>query len=113
MTKWTLSNCAPALSSRCESGAAIEVLHLPWHTELFTFEGAIHDVIAGGGSGKPGFKLKCKALGENIADECTAVAATAMTNTVGGVAAAFTKEKFGCLLGRENRANSKAAKRFS
>ena len=98
MTQWTISNCSPVFSSHCESEAAIEALHLPWHTELAVVEGAIRNVITNGGKGTPLYKLKCKASGTNITDECP-VPNMAMTNTKSGVTATFEKEKFSCVAG--------------
>ncbi len=101
MTKWTMSNCAGTAHSSCEgTGETIEALHLPWHTELAYVEGRTREVITANGKGTPGFKLKCKALGSNITDECVAVPSTNMTNTKSGVTAAFDGERFTCSLGR-------------
>ena len=91
-TSWTISKCTPA--AHCESAASIEAVHLPWHTELFVDEGTLGNMPMTG-SGIPGFKLKCKALGETIADEC-AVPASTVTNTKSGVSSVFYSTKFSC-----------------
>jgi hypothetical protein len=88
VTEWTPSKCVKTSGGRCESAEAIEALNLPWHTELVFSEGKTREVITSGGKGTPGFKLKCKAAGETIADECP-VASPTMKNTENGVSETF------------------------
>jgi hypothetical protein len=97
ITKWTASECVS--TEKCESAMAIEALHLPWHTELAFVEGTVRELITGSGKGMPGFKLKCKALGETVEDECLRVPLATLTNTVSGVTAALDGEKISCTEG--------------
>ena len=94
MTKWTLSGCHDIRG--CEGASSIEALDLPWHSELYTVEGAIQNWTGSGTGGKPGFKFSCTALGEKFTAECNWVPVSTLTNTLAGVTSAFDREGKSC-----------------
>jgi hypothetical protein len=54
----------------CQAGASqtVEAVHLPWHTELVTFEGGLGNKIT---TAEPEWKIKCKLTdGENLTETC-------------------------------------------
>jgi hypothetical protein len=94
----TMSNCVPSGSSNCErTGASIEAINLPWHTELATIEGALTDDLAT----SAGLKLKCEVAGfGTVTDECKALPGPRMKNTSSTtVTAEFEGVRFTCSLG--------------
>jgi hypothetical protein len=99
-TSWTMSGCSSVSGSACTSEASMEALDVPWRTELFTSEGAVHDLAAENGKGKPGFKFKCKTVAGIVTDECRMIPTPTITNITGGVTEAFNDEKFTCSQGR-------------
>jgi hypothetical protein len=101
VTKLTTTSCA-GLESCKKTGESIAItpLNLPWHTELATVGGALHDVLVSGGKGTPGFKVECKVVGLKVEDECSGTLSATLTNGESGVTAAFNKsEKLTCAFG--------------
>ncbi len=97
VTKWTSSKCVSL--KICESsGITVEAVHLPWHAEVITIEGATHYVLTSGGHGEPGYKMGCKVLGVAVTSECTAsTLSTSTTNGSSGLTATFlASEKLTC-----------------
>lgn len=89
----TLSECTTVSHTECEgAGATLEARYLPWTTTLARVEGLITDEV----TGTAGFKLKCKALGTEVTDECLAVPGLTTTNTKTGVSGAFRDEGISC-----------------
>ncbi len=97
VTKWTSSKCVSL--KICESsGITMEAVHLPWHAEVITIEGATRYVLTSGGHGEPGYKMGCKVLGLVVTSECTAsTLSTSTTNGSSGLTATFlASEKLAC-----------------
>jgi hypothetical protein len=104
VTEWTSSGCVGkfAESGVCEKNkyTTLEAVNLPWHTELFTEAGVVHDVLENGGKGAPAYKMTCVVLGIHEEDQCTGGLNLALTNVAGGVSAAFNAtEKLNCTRG--------------
>ena len=68
--------------------------------ELFFGRPTVGGLIVGGGSGTPGFTLKCEVNGlRGTTDKCEGVPTLSLTNnTEHGVFAAFEREGFYCSL---------------
>ncbi len=68
----------------CENVEEITAKNLPWQTEVYESGKEIRDNLKSGGSGEPGWRLKCKTLGGVKSDECLAeaglVPSTLLTN---------------------------------
>jgi hypothetical protein len=60
------------LEGACKAGEVeeIEAVDLPWQTELFETEGRVLTKIESGGSGEPGWKVKCNTLLGSKTDTC-------------------------------------------
>ena len=102
ITKLTLSECATIKTCQ-KSEITAEPVNLPWHTELVSIEGTLHDKLVSGGSGTPGINVKCKVLGIKIEDKCSGTLGTTTSNTSEGVTAAFSaSEKLNCAIGGSN-----------
>ncbi len=103
VTSWTVSNCAAVTGCEKSTGTqkdTIEPLHLPWATELVTVEGQLREVAVNGGSGTPGFDLRCLELGELSNDECFGTINLTPKNVTGGISAEFgAGEKLKCAAG--------------
>jgi hypothetical protein len=100
VTKFTLSSCIGIINkeehNKCET-TTVETVHLPWDSELVT-SGAIHDVMESGGSGTPGFTMKCTVVGITETLKCTGVINPVVTNGSTGVTATFVPgEKLTCI----------------
>lgn len=57
-------------NNACQAGSSqtVEALHLPWHTELVTFESGLGNKIT---TAEPEWKIKCKLTdGENLTETC-------------------------------------------
>ena len=100
ITKIKLSKCERSIESECKGEYSLEATNLPWHTELFSGRSTVGDLISSGGSGRPGFTLKCEVNGlRGTTDKCEGVPTLSVTNnTERGVFAAFESERFHCSL---------------
>ncbi|HEV3319690.1 MAG TPA: S53 family peptidase [Solirubrobacteraceae bacterium] len=96
VSSWTASKCVPKNGTCLHS--SVEALGLPWYSELISVEGTLRDVIASGGKGLPGYKIKCE--GES-ADECVGNTTMAAENHPEGVTTIFDSrsEKLTCTHG--------------
>lgn len=101
VTEWTYSNCTgTVLKETCQSPVSIQAVNLPWHSELVTVGGVTHDIMTSGGSGTPGYKMRCtEKIGGKVLDECTGTPTLTTTDGEKGVSAAFTSEKLNCTKG--------------
>jgi hypothetical protein len=103
VSKLTLSSCV-GLPGCESSGATASALNLPWHTELSSVEGTLHDKLVSGGKGTPEIKFLCKVLRVKVEDTCSGTFDTIVTNVTGGVNAAFNaSEKLTCSIGGSNK----------
>ncbi|HEY3830422.1 MAG TPA: hypothetical protein VGL57_14610 [Solirubrobacteraceae bacterium] len=67
-------------NNACQAGASqtVEAVHLPWHTELVTFEGGLGNKIT---TAEPEWKVKCKlASGENLTETCEIYSTASLKN---------------------------------
>lgn len=79
VTAVTASSCVG--KTWCESAkpSSLTAVNLPWHTELAIVEGTPREKLSSGGSGAPGFKMKCKVLGLASEDTCTGNVSPSLT----------------------------------
>ncbi|HEY3829464.1 MAG TPA: hypothetical protein VGL57_09735 [Solirubrobacteraceae bacterium] len=102
LTTLPFSGCSAQQSNlTCEvSKEPMVALSLPWHTELQTIGGAVHDVIVNSSKEAPKLKASCVFLGIRVTYECSGSVAPAMTNGSSGVTATFAaSEKLVCTEG--------------
>jgi hypothetical protein len=100
VTAIAMSNCTAGQECEKTGKASLTAQNLPWHTELATVEGVLHDVLVSSGKGTPKFKLECRIIaGIKAEDECSGNISTLVTNGVSGVTAAYNKnEKLTCAI---------------
>jgi hypothetical protein len=97
--------CTYLHGAPCEEAIEVEPTHLPWATQLATINNLLRNEFKSGGSGAPGWKIKCtKQGGEKRTEECPAskstTASTALMNVTGGVKATFDSgSSFLCNIG--------------
>lgn len=79
------------------AGPVVEAINTRWNTELSGVGTVVHDKVVNGGSGAPGFKIRCTLTG--TIDTCTGTIDTTTTNSPSGVSAAIQPtEKLNCSL---------------
>jgi hypothetical protein len=98
ITTLTATSCTSRSTEKtygCKDGlqhpAGVVAVHLPWRTELVVVGKTVHERIVSGGSGTPGFKLKCwiEALSSYGEEECVGTLGASITNTESGFTTAF------------------------
>lgn len=101
VSKLTTTNCTgTSACEKTETSTSITALNLPWHTELVSVGGSLHEQITSGGKGAPAFKVSCRVLLIKIEDECGGTLSANTINVEGNVTFAFiAAEKLNCTSG--------------
>jgi hypothetical protein len=103
ITSFTITSCVN--KSECPAPSTIEVLHLPWHTELTTVEGNVIDQLVGTkGFAGPVVRLNCTI--QEQPEECLMPSFT-LTNTSPSVAAKFEGKLVTCAFNKDPYMTSK------